>query len=237
MGKCRKGFTTIELMIAIAILVLLMGIVLVGFSTLGARGKATDTRVALEAAKSMLAEAEAAGALGRVKDLYLAGNQDYWKKGISAPIGLMSGEASTDAGLWSDIVFAVPDKKCDGSTAYVMRQLLSFPGNRKVLESLPDRRIAKILAPNVKTPSKPNDSVTALVDGWGNPIIFVPAGGLRDCAGVGTGNTANLVVTSVGVVEHKTSDPLPSGARPFFVSAGPDGNFVTHEDNLYSFEN
>jgi prepilin-type N-terminal cleavage/methylation domain-containing protein len=236
-GKCRKGFTTIELMIAIAILVLLMGIVLVGFGVLGNHGKATDTKVALEAAKSMLAEFEAAGAMSRVKDLYLDGSNDYYKQGIMAPdYGVMTGEAARDAALWSQIVFVV-SPKCDGTTANVMRQLYSMPNNRKVLESLPGRRIAKVLNPKVKVAKNPNDSATVLLDGWGNPIIFVPAGGMRGCMDAKTGNITQPVITSVGVIQYDVKAQLPGGARPFFVSAGPDGDFLTHQDNIYSFEN
>ena len=68
-----------------------------------------------------------------------------------------------------------------------------------------------------------------LLDGWGNPMIFVPASGLRvrlpnnkkdyDV----TDATQNFVVTS------------PDN-RPFFASAGPDGDFSRGDDNLYSFE-
>lgn len=40
--------------------------------------------------------------------------------------------------------------------------------------------------------------------------------------------------------DHRNDFPAavvsPVG-RPFFASAGPDGNFATHEDNLYSFDN
>jgi hypothetical protein len=52
------------------------------------------------------------------------------------------------------------------------------------------------------------------LDAWGNPIIFVPAGGL---AGV-----------------HVDPVRSPDG-RPFFASAGADGDFATGDDNLYSF--
>ncbi|MGE5609318.1 MAG: type II secretion system protein [Bacillota bacterium] len=235
MGKCRKGFTTIELMIAISILVLLMGIVLVGFGALGNRGKTTDTKVALEAAKSMLAELEAGGAMTRVKDLFLAGSQDYYQLGIMAPdFGVLTGEPDRDMETRYRVVFALPSPRCDGSTANVMRQLYSIPRNLKILESLPVNRTAKVPDPKLKKPVKP---VTALLDGWGNPIIFVPAGGMKGCMDAKTGNITKPVVTSVGVIQYDASAPLPGGSRPFFVSAGPDGDFLTHQDNIYSFEN
>ena len=60
----------------------------------------------------------------------------------------------------------------------------------------------------------------------------------RDAAGVSPADF-NYVkkVTSVGVFDPgPATDPPPAGARPVFASAGPDGNFRTHEDNVYSFD-
>jgi hypothetical protein len=53
------------------------------------------------------------------------------------------------------------------------------------------------------------DEVT-LRDAWGTPIVFMP--GMHPAVGMALGN------------------------RPFFVSAGPDRQFRTLEDNLYSYE-
>jgi hypothetical protein len=57
-----------------------------------------------------------------------------------------------------------------------------------------------------------------LLDAWDNPIIFVPAGGLALRQG-----GQNLVIKS------------PDN-RPFWASAGPDGDFQNGDDNVYSFE-
>lgn len=90
-----------------------------------------------------------------------------------------------------------------------------------------------------------------LKDGWGNPIIFVPATGLRvrllmdkNALDPTLQWEQTRVVTSVGLVDPGPSTNYntntyrtPAGAKPFFASAGPDGNFATGDDNLYSFEN
>ena len=49
-----------------------------------------------------------------------------------------------------------------------------------------------------------------LLDPWGTPVVFMPKGDRR----IGTA----------------TKD------RPFFFSAGPDGRFLSREDNVYSYE-
>jgi len=68
-----------------------------------------------------------------------------------------------------------------------------------------------------------------LLDGWGNPIIFVPASGLR----------VRLIA------DKSTYDPMDAtqnfvvtapDKRPFWASAGPDGDFSKGDDNVYSFE-
>jgi hypothetical protein len=40
----------------------------------------------------------------------------------------------------------------------------------------------------------------------------------------------------MGVVNNDNAPP-PPGATGFFVSAGPDGDFSTGDDNVYSFGN
>jgi hypothetical protein len=92
--------------------------------------------------------------------------------------------------------------------------------------------------------------VPVLLDGWGNPILFVPSGGLTDAFAEsniqtppGPPSPAKLVVSSE-IVDLR---------RPFFASAGPDGIFgrepgsdgsldtaddiMGGDDNIYSFEN
>ena len=82
-------------------------------------------------------------------------------------------------------------------------------------------------------------------DAWRNPIVLIPSGGLLDVY-VGGPIPPNAVPYSS---TNPTQPPLPTGVtgtfgirsmvvpvdqRPFFVSAGPDGNFQAGDDNLYS---
>jgi hypothetical protein len=115
---------------------------------------------------------------------------------------------------------AAPGKVSEGSadrtgpavrqTREMMARLRSLPTNRATLEQLP--------------PSSVWGGATTLegpviLDGFNNPIIFVPADGL-------TG-----VRTRSGTLTIKDPDQ-----RPFFASAGADGDFQAGDDNLYSFE-
>jgi hypothetical protein len=68
--------------------------------------------------------------------------------------------------------------------------------------------------------------VTMILDAWGNPIIFVPSS-----LGSSPPSATGILVTG-GV---RFAQVAPDN-RSFFASAGPDGNFATGDDNIYSFE-
>jgi prepilin-type N-terminal cleavage/methylation domain-containing protein len=86
-------------------------------------------------------------------------------------------------------------------------------------------------------------TVPVLLDGWGDPIIFV-SGGLL---GATAPNPANLnpngtVIPGTGAIQSGSGSSAitlqvksPDG-RPFWASAGPDGDFSQGDDNMYSFE-
>jgi prepilin-type N-terminal cleavage/methylation domain-containing protein len=89
-------------------------------------------------------------------------------------------------------------------------------------------------------------SVPLLLDGWANPIIFVPGTGLRvrKLNGQGSYQVGNatqyfIIISPEGSVANQgTATPyVTRPGRPFFASAGPDGDFTKGDDNIYSFEN
>jgi prepilin-type N-terminal cleavage/methylation domain-containing protein len=104
-----------------------------------------------------------------------------------------------------------------------------------------------------------------LVDAWKNPIIFVPGGGLAVAATYNSSKVykkGSLVISgstlyralkdgTLAAPANADWETLPAGAftsngvagivtapgnRPFFASAGPDGDFQAPDDNMYSFE-
>ncbi len=86
------------------------------------------------------------------------------------------------------------------------------------------------------------------LDAWNNPIIFVPATGLRvrklngQSALDPTRRGQTFVIVSpegsatAPNFEGDVHGKLVRAGKPFFASAGPDGDFSTGEDNIYSFE-
>ncbi len=84
------------------------------------------------------------------------------------------------------------------------------------------------------------------LDGWRDPIIFVPPGGIHVWM-TPTGDNANLgefVVRTSGTYPLSNLPPVGPNDRPFFASAGQNGIFTNAFDrgedfaidNLYSFQ-
>jgi hypothetical protein len=89
-----------------------------------------------------------------------------------------------------------------------------------------------------------------LLDAWNNPIIFVPATGLRvrllnGQSSLNADEVADqykqtfIIISPEGKVDRDpaTHEPIViQPGRPFFASAGPDGDFSKGDDNVYSFQ-
>ncbi|HEY2584341.1 MAG TPA: prepilin-type N-terminal cleavage/methylation domain-containing protein [Tepidisphaeraceae bacterium] len=122
-------------------------------------------------------------------------------------------------------------------TADVMYVLMRIPANQTTLQSIQPKRLLE------QWPSSPAPNTlqqgNVLLDGWGNPIIFVPRGGLHvNIKDPATGTLNPYVVRSTGTlpVTGAQDPPLNGSERPFFASAGQDGDFTAGEDNVYSFQ-
>ena len=120
-----------------------------------------------------------------------------------------------------------------GSDAYrntilAMALLKTIPANHDAMSKLPAKAVL-VPASNDTVTTVDDTTVPLVADAWGNPIIFVPGNGLQGVkVGVrGDGSypseTSNLTIRS------------PDN-RPFFASAGPDGDMSRGDDNLYSFQ-
>ena len=244
----RRGFTMLEILVVIGIITLLVGIGVIAFHALDQSPKVTKTT--LGNCQSMLAEFQAQTSLRDQPTAIFRG----------------SGQVSpaTGASLWNEPAVIDPnDPKGNGNvnsgqagryawaavanTQLVFQFLNRFPANKQILTKLPSKQILGVLgtgddrgkllgvAPAVDPP--------LILDAWNNPIIFVGRDGL---AGVNydakkKGDTpVPQRVTSAGLFDY-TGGPLittglPQSRRPFFASAGPDGDFRTGDDNVYSFE-
>jgi prepilin-type N-terminal cleavage/methylation domain-containing protein len=124
------------------------------------------------------------------------------------------------------------------STMQTIRRLRSSPEAKNMWSTLRESQIVHVGAPDSRQ--------DMIVDAWGHPLLFVPGTGVR---GIQYGElaatnpkTSRTVPPSWVTVDPGTG-PLdrqglrsPDG-RGFWFSAGPDGYYDTHDDNLYSFDN
>jgi hypothetical protein len=113
------------------------------------------------------------------------------------------------------------------NTVRALATLQGNPTNKRVVQQLPPEKLMRVSTNNADTPYD-DSQITILLDGWHNPIIFVPSPGL----GHDGASTAGKV--QVGGVYRVITAP---DGKPFWASAGEDGDFQTGDDNVYSFEN
>jgi len=233
----RRGFTMIELLLVIGILLVLISMFFIGLRYVSQTAQVRDTKTALETAKAMLSEYQEATHLDRLP----AGASNGWswtgQETLPAPsatvpwaIGPITPPTTTTAAspAYSNVnVTLGPD------TAAVMYALEQMPANQTLITNLPANKklVASVSINDVQV------QVTFLLDSWGNVILFVPSGGLVNVRFGGqtstvTGQSA-VGTTAAGGTPITITSP---DSRPFFVSAGPDGDVSLGDDNVYSFQ-
>ncbi len=247
-GHRRTAFTLIELLVVIGIILILIGLFFAGAKVVTAQAKQRDTQTALETCKTMFENYKQATHLNR------------YPTGISfGPNALPS--ATTTTWYTAQEVPPVGPPSMSATlmqdTAIIMYAIEAIPENQKIITSLPPNKIVTVTAtiPTSTTNATPpiTANVPLVLDGWGNPILFVPGGGLGEnvASGLVWLDGVNVgIITSVGPITA-TSTPYklssyppantPLNNQPFFVSAGPDGDFdnssTQTDDNVYSFNN
>jgi type II secretory pathway pseudopilin PulG len=270
----------VEILVAVTIIAILIGLVTVGFRRVALGGQQRATRTTLENCRAMLGEYERKNKItGFSGSLPTPGNvtaeggaadrngpQVIFTRSVFALLLGMPENKTAFGQFPPDQLYPNPDPTSapaaapawnDGSTYTAFVSRVTFPitplsGPKYICT-------ADHIADTTNSPDKPGSpwiaetstarSTTILLDAWGNPILFVPAGGLINVTLTATGPTVYRVASS-GLIADQDGDgnvtdagppgpneQAPARARPFFASAGPDGNFTTGDDNLYSFEN
>jgi prepilin-type N-terminal cleavage/methylation domain-containing protein len=220
--RSRRGFTLIELLAVIAIIAILIGIVFVGMKSVTGTANAKSTQTTLNNLQSMLSalDVNSRGSLAALDTAY----------GTSNPLVLPTPDANVTIPMDPTATggHRYDDFVCLTSTI-AMAKILTLPENRAALGKIS----TKMLVPKTTGVPLTTTPSNILLDAWGNPIIYVPSGGLQ---GVTLQSQSGKVyrVQSNGVTE--TTATAKTNARPFFASAGPDGDFSKGDDNIYSFE-
>lgn len=251
-GRRHGGFTLIEVMVVIGIILILVAVSIAGISQLSKHTKAQRTMTSLETAKALLDGYRASdSSQSALKALYDVNNADY--KTAFLPNGpgqdldatlvtgcLVASKGPNGQHDWDAIRNDINNpglQKEIEFTARVMQVLLRVPENRQVMEKLPaEAKFILTLNGTAITTAPP-----LLADGNGEPILFVPPAGFESVliSGLSTGGLANPVLKSDGRLHPvNTTDPVPCvNPLPFWVSSGADRDYGTGDDNAYSFHN
>jgi type II secretory pathway pseudopilin PulG len=273
----RRGFTLIEIVVVIGIIMLLIGLLIGGYRHINATAARRETVAELKTYVAMLTEYENhAGTAGSGSNAVEADNPNPQIKDLSAPSGTpqlfpifldplqngnptrltqvmgtganpywpclqintLTSNFSTDMGDHSSS--SMPRYACEavGKTMDLAYILIHMPANRTEFQNFPPKRLLEVPPSASGSPTTPpNLNQAVILDGWGNPIVIVPKGGIHVTIST-SGTTQNYLVRSTGttLLTSSTDPPMTGSERPFFASAGQDGDFTKGEDNIYSFQ-
>jgi type II secretory pathway pseudopilin PulG len=249
----------VELLVVLGIILILIGLFFAGAKVVTGQAKARDTKSMLETAKTMFANYQQQdnlamftntannytgpkGALPVTMSNFTSGNSSLiWSEGLEQAPGSVTLDALqlTNSGHGT-----LPP--AIANTEAMMHAMLTIHENQTIINNLPSSKVVKDAV----------SGIPLLLDGYGNPIIFVFGGGL----------TGVWVDPSYGQTEVITTERVqPNGYdptstkyvaagqsisnRPFFASAGPDGDMSNAhgyssgtptsdmtDDNVYSFQ-
>ncbi len=251
----------------IGIILILIGLFFAGGKIISGQAKERDTKTTLETCKTLFENYRNATHLSRPPTLIpIAGGVTITTSnlsGIPTPVQRFWTVGQVDAPAPGQVPNTSPYNLTSASgidpavleTICVMYTLESIPENKTIINNLPANKILNVVFTNSTTGVQM--SVPLLLDGWGNPILFVPGGGFgvsgaTAAPGVVWIDGVNYgVVTSAGVYTLATTPSVSSydaaapgtiyANQPFFVSAGSDGDFSNAsgnktDDNVYSFK-
>lgn len=247
----RSAFTLIEMLVVIGVILILVSMSVLGYDVVERAAAGNQTKTTLANLNAMLSELDADAGSGALPSYAITTSVTTFNPRTHVGTTVTTTSSTIGAGVVDSTpyVWEVGDVTTHGTdpitgrygnivqqTEVVMQNLMRAPNNSKAVGQLPSSKLLRDLSGNpVAGP--------VLLDGWDNPIIYVSGGGIT--VNVTTGNSTNLVNGAQVATPQLVTIKSPDG-RPFFASAGPDGNFgavvattplptpTAGDDNVYS---
>jgi type II secretory pathway pseudopilin PulG len=230
--------TLVEMLTAIGVIAILIAMLVLGINFVSARAKQDKTRMILQNLRSMLSEFEVKGGRKNVIDEPFAKlNNKWW---VVTPITMPGSAGERGANLIGDPEAWKDDHPSFTNTYTVVNALRSIPSNATIIENLPPELKVKVVRPFVKARQ---EYIVMPIDAWGNPILYAPrrAPPWPDPNASSAADPAKRppeIDWKWGITGLNSStgprDIQPSDGQGLWISAGPDGDYSTHDDNLYS---
>ena len=252
-ARIHRGWTLVEMMVAILIISILAGLTLSIGSAVLASSEVRQTEDALKLLNASLLECEMimgreptfgrngepradSGAMrGSRYDVNLQltlddGNGCYCGGGLDQVMDYTQGSLPSEQQLvcsqWCQIsgcTGSAPDV-FEGNAALAIQILCDQPGSRAILSQMSPDLLEKIKVQTVDSAGDEQKEAVRPVDAWGNPILIVFPGRQRLD---GEGGFSAIRFDEDGTVRTKAEQVLgpASNRHAYFVSAGPDGKF------------
>lgn len=266
--KRRNGFTLIEILVVITIILILIGLVLAGMKHATTNSKENLTIIQVENLHSMLAEMDANGGLSAIDTPGFLANPGDVKEETYASTTPTTPLTSPAVGRWKSAGVVASQRavghlrrisanrqNMQNMTNIVQQQTTGAPYASKPTAPATPINVQSVMAPGYGVPDPPIPA-----DAWGNPIVFAPSQGMN-VTGTFDGSAVQYSkgvvmfdgskyyralkggATEAGKADKAAWEELPGyapimaspGHKPFFASAGPDGDFRSPDDNIYSF--
>jgi type II secretory pathway pseudopilin PulG len=217
----------IEILVVIGIIAALTAMLFLGFKYVGKSSRDNQTHVMLQNLRGMLTEYETSG-----------GSMDRLEDGYRQPPNTATADFPATLTIKApsgSVLEDMPSRNAAAiqQTGRVMSLILAVPSNQKIVDSLPANQVWR------------TSTGILLLDGFRNPILFVPRRGMAGVNLVKTGDivkpfaSPNQTIASPGAktitAGTPTTPPVLEG-RPFFASAGEDADFSLGDDNRYSYD-
>jgi len=226
----RRAMTLVEMLTAIGIIAILISMLVLGINFVSARAKTDKTRTMLQNLRSMMTEFEAKGGRADMIDLPFRTPNGDWivVRRAVAPAGkLIEGNSLRHPS----------GNPALGDTQAVIGALIAMPSNRKIVDNLPHDVF-------LMQPNQPEQAYKPplFLDGWGNPIMYAPRRAAPLPKNPNTApskprpkdNELEWGVEGLTINGESGYFLQPADGKGLWISAGPDGDFSTGDDNVYS---